>query len=184
MMSRATLAIVTAAISVVATSALWIGGIAVAYRVFVGNPPPFVISIEAPGETTLGEIVTLSARVSNPTEESLQLGSIDVYDSLLDGFAVVQIEPAPDESTHTLDFSTFYYSKTLAPGETFGFSLVLKAVQPGVWTGDVDFCTPSEKFVASSVTIRVRAEPEGPSNGSPPVRPGTNQASPADGPRR
>ncbi len=178
-MSRTTLAIVTAAISVVVTSALWIGGIAVAYRFFVGNPPPFVISIEAPGETTLGEIVTLSARVSNPTDESLQLGSIDVYDSLLDGFAVVQIEPGPEERTHTLDFSTFYFSKALGPGETLGFSLVLKAVQPGIWTGDVDFCTPSEKFVTSSVTIWVRSEPESPPNGSPSVRPETHQASSA-----
>jgi hypothetical protein len=159
MKSRGTLVIVTAAISVVATSALWIAGIAVTYQYFLGDPPPFAIAVEAPREATVGEIITLRAQVSNPTDEPLQLGSIDVYDSLLAGFTVIQVEPEPAERDDTFGFSTFYFSKTLAPGKALSFSFGLKATHPGVWTGDVDFCTPSEKFVTSSVTIRVKAEP-------------------------
>jgi hypothetical protein len=184
MKSRATLIIVTAVISVVVTSALWLSGIVLAYRFFTDDPPPFAMVIDAPQEATVGETITLNLKVSNPTDERLQLGSVDVYDSLLDGFTLIKLNPEPNERDHTLDFSTFYYSKPLNPGESFAVSLDLKATQPGVWTGDVDFCTPSEEFVTSSVTIRVRAEQNDPANGSQLIGSETNSKPPNAGSRR
>lgn len=175
MKSRTSLVVVTALISVIVTSALWLSGIVLAYRFFLNDPPPFSVTIDAPPETSVGETITLNLQVSNPTDEQLQLGSIDLYDSLLAGFTIVKIHPEPTEREHTFDFSTFYYSKSLNPGEAFSITLDLEATKPGIWTGDVDFCTPSEEFVSSSVTLRVRADQNDPTNGSQPTRSTTGQ---------
>ena len=184
MKSRIALVAVTAAVSVVVTSALWIVGIAVTHRLLRREPPPFAVTIDAPTEAAVGETITLKARVSNPTDERLQLGSIDVYDSLLDGFVVQRVEPEAAQRDHTLDFSTFYYSRTLAPGETLTVAFELKAARPGLWTGDVDICTPAENFVTSTVTIRVRAAPGSPAAENPQSSPGATEKSAAAGPHR
>lgn len=31
----------------------------------------------------------------------------------------------------------------------------LEALKPGVWTGDIDFCVPSQAFITSATTIRI-----------------------------
>jgi hypothetical protein len=157
MQSRTSLIVVTAVVSAVGTSLLWLAGLGLAYWYFVGSgAPPFAVSIEAPSEAVIGQPVNLKMKVINPTDQNLELGSIDVYDSLLKGFEIVGIDPAPVDRDSAFGFQTFYYSRTLSPGESWEMTLGLKPVKEGVWTGEVDFCTPGEKFVTSSVTIRVK----------------------------
>lgn len=160
MQSRTSLVVVTALISVVVTSLVWLAGIGIVYWFMFSDPPPFVVKVDAPQEVVIGETITVKIQVTNPTDSTLELGSIDLSDTLLNGFSDVQYDPKPDDKDHTLDFSSVYYSKSLNPQETFSITLTMKAAQVGVWTGDLDFCTPMENFISSSVTIRVK-EKEG-----------------------
>jgi len=156
MESRFPAVIITAFVTFLATTFFWIALFAVAYLVFVANPPPFSVQVEAPREVAAGDEVDLLLDIGNPTDRDLRLDSIDIYDSLLDGFDVRAVEPDPVRRDHTFNFSSFYFSKDLEPGQSLRVTMQLTAKEPGIWTGDLDFCTPAQKFVTSSLTIRVR----------------------------
>ncbi len=153
--SRAPLAAIVA-VSVVGTLVACAVLLVLAVRCLGSEPPPFQLTVEKPEEVGVGETFAVEVRVRNSGDRPLDLGSLDVDDSLLDGFRVVDVEPLPEKRDHTLDFSSFYVTRTLAPGESAAVTLRLEARREGVWTGDVDACTPDEDFVTSTVTIRTR----------------------------
>ena len=157
MKSRASLIATTVVITAIATSIIWIG-LFLVMATSLNNSPPFAVTIDAPHNVRLREEFTLNAVVANPTDGPLNLGSIDFYDSLLDGFAVVSVDPQPSDKDHLFGFLSLYFYETIEPGDSFNFSMRLRAKDPGVWTGDVDFCTPSEDFMTSQLTIRVADE--------------------------
>lgn len=158
--SKTGIVLITAAVTAFLTTLFWVGVGGLIYWYFVNSQPPFVVTVDSPKSAVKGEIVSLVVEVSNPTAESIDLGSIDVYDSFLDGFSVLKVEPSPDSSDNTFGFTTYYYEKTLGPGDSFQVSYQLKAKEAGVWTGDIDCCTPYQQFVTSTQTIVVTEREE------------------------
>ena len=146
--------VTTSVITFFATSALWIAGIALLIFYFMDSPN-FSVTVESPNEVNREEIFTISIDVTNPSDETITLGSIDIYDSLLEGFEIVKIEPNPEETDTIFDFHTTYFNQSLAPRGNFRVAYTLKAKAEGLWIGDIDCCTPSEKFVTTSKAIRV-----------------------------
>ena len=92
--------------------------------------------------------------ITNPTDQTLTLNTIDLADTLLDGFTVSSVSPSAS-SYNSFGSTSYQFSKTISAGESYEVTLVLEATKPGVWTGDVDFSNPSLSFVTSSTTIRV-----------------------------
>lgn len=154
-MNRTGLVILTALVTAVATSLVWAAGLFLIYRDYASDSPPFALKVEAPHEVALGEPLSIRVRVTNPSDKALKLDSIDVGEKLLEGFSVTGITPDPSGRDSLPGFASYAYSKTLAPGEAWEFRIDLTARREGVWSGDLDFCTPSQNFVTSSVTIRV-----------------------------
>jgi hypothetical protein len=161
--------VITAVISMVVTSALWVAGITVVgLAFFLASaddwpelefvPPPFVVAVDGPRYAAPGEIIDLELEVFNPTDTQLEVSSIDVFNTFLNGFTVVQVKPKPEWDGAFDEFTSFYFSKRLAPGRSFKVLLRLQAAKTGIWTGDIDFCDPYEAWVSSSVTIRVRED--------------------------
>ncbi|WOO41063.1 hypothetical protein [Rubellicoccus peritrichatus] len=153
----------TAIITAILTSAFWIAGITVGYvyytsNYFIGDTPDFAVSVDSPEQVRIGEEFDLVVKVSNPSEEDLKLGSIDIYDSLLDGFKVLEVIPKPNEEDSIFEFRSFYFSEELKPQDSVTITFKLKGAKAGVWTGDIDSCTPWEQFVTSVQTIVVSAE--------------------------
>ena len=147
----------TAIIPTVVVSALWLVGIAVFYYTISGNDPAFAVKMIVPPQANVGDSIYVEMEVTNPTDSLLELDSIDLEDSLLDGFKVSSVFPAPTATYSVMNGTSYTYSEALSAGETFKVSLVLEAVKPGIWTGDVDFCNPSQDYVTSSATVRVNA---------------------------
>ncbi|MES2922642.1 MAG: hypothetical protein V4819_13905 [Verrucomicrobiota bacterium] len=147
----------TAIISTVVVSALWIAGIAIFYYAMSGSDPAFAVRMIVPPQANVGDNIYIEMEVTNPTDSLLELDSIDLEDSLLGGFKVSSVFPAPTDTSRVMDSTTYSYSEALSAGETFKISFLLEAVKPGIWTGDVDFCNPSQDFVTSSATVRVNA---------------------------
>lgn len=144
-------------ISTVVVSALWIACIAVFYFSMSENDPAFAVKMTAPPQATVGDEILFQVEVTNPTDSALELDSIDFEDSLLEGFKVTSVYPAPTDSFSIIGATSYSFSKTLSAGETFELSFLLEAVKPGIWTGDVDFCDSSQSYVTSSATVRVNS---------------------------
>jgi len=149
--------LVTIVVTFFTTSALWIAGLFLLYSHFIQSAD-FAVSIAAPDEVARGEVFTLSVEVSNPSDQPIVLGSIDIYDSLLDGFEILAINPQPTDTDPGFGFHTAYFSKALRPGEIFKVTYDLKGIKPGLWIGDIDSCTPQEQFVTNSTAIMVRGD--------------------------
>ncbi len=155
--SRTPVIVFTAIISTAVVSALWAAGIALFYYSMSGSDPAFAVKMIVPPQANVGDEILVEMEVTNPADLPLTLDSIDLADSLLDGFKVSSVFPAPADTHEVINCTTFSYSETLAGGETFKVSFILEAVKPGIWTGDVDFCNPSQDYVTSSATVRVNA---------------------------
>jgi len=156
-MSKANTIIITGVVTFVLTSALWVAGIAGLYWYFVASPPSFSVQIETPSEVQLEEEFLMVVTVTNPSDEDAELGSIDIYDSLLDGFEILHVLPEPTDRADYFDFHTAYFNTRLAPGESETYSYTLRAKEEGLWVGDIDCCAPNEKFVTTSKAITVSA---------------------------
>ena len=171
-MSRTASVILTAVITAAVTSLLWlvVGGVAFMFwksssdigssgfdfdhTSFMGEP--FQVEFNAPSTAKVGETFTLSITATNMGDEKTTLNSIDIYDELLDGFEVVRISPGSTEKMDLMNFRSHYFSGlNLDAGESTTVSFELKAVKPGMWSGDVDCCTPSESFSSATVAIEV-----------------------------
>jgi len=165
MNSRVPLVILTAFVTFLLTSALWIAGGWFLYQRFgeesgdllVNDPPDFVVRLEHPEPIRVGDTFPLRIAVSNPSEVAIELGSIDVYDSLLEGFELLGTSPQPVDRMAILDFQSFGLDQRLEPGDRFEFELSLQATTVGTWTGDIDACTPEEDFVTEVAALVVLA---------------------------
>jgi hypothetical protein len=113
------------------------------------------VNVDSPNKAVLREEIQLVIDVSNPTGDDIELGSIDLYNGLLDGFDVTSITPTPLNRENIFNFTSLSYDKTLSPSDNFTVTLTLLPTQVGVWSGDIDCCTPSENFVTSTQTIVV-----------------------------
>jgi len=68
---------------------------------------------------------------SNSSDEPATLGSIDIYDSLLDGFELVLSRPAFVGVEDVLDFQTLWYQTELQPDAPQTFTLTFRASRSG-----------------------------------------------------
>lgn len=163
-MNRVALVILTAAVTAVVTSLLWVAGGMIAYGYLIAAEGSgsvlLAMEVDAPKEVVLGEEFELVVHVSNPTDGDVEFGSIDIYDGLLDGFEVLGVTPMPTDIDPILDFNSYYYTQTLGPGETVEVTFEMKAAVEGFWGGDIDCCTVDEDFVTETTSIRVTAAQE------------------------
>lgn len=56
----------------------------------------------------------------------------------------------------TFGFLSLYFDKEIDAGDSFQVEVELKAVEAGIWSGDIDACTPAENFVTVTQTIAVK----------------------------
>jgi hypothetical protein len=152
-MSRKT--VVTVAITFVATTILWIGVVIGLYWFYYGSEPPFRVAISHPTDVTLGSEFAVAVTVENSSDEPATLGSIDIYDSLLDGFELVSSRPAFVGIDDVLNFQTLWYQAELQPDAPQIFTLTFRATRSGRHGGQLDVCTPTEVCTTVYATIAV-----------------------------
>ena len=152
-MSRKT--VITVVITFVATTILWIGIIIGLYWFYFGNEPPFRVALSHPSDVTLGTEFAVAVTVENSSDETATLGSIDIYDSLLDGFELVSSRPAFVGIDDVLNFQTLWYQAELQPDAPLNVTLTFRATRPGRHGGQLDVCTPTEVCTTVYATIAV-----------------------------
>jgi len=160
-MNKTSLVVLTAFITFICTSILWVGVGVVGYRAWLGldewfGEEVFGIELEAPMAVKMDDVFSLKVKATNITEEFAELGSIDVYDSFLEGFEVLGVSPSSKSESGLFGYRSFYFDGLrMRPGESTTVTFELKAVKPGMWQGDVDCCTPSESFSSEAAAILV-----------------------------
>lgn len=145
----------TAVVTFVATSAVWLGVGIVLYKYWTATPPPFNVTLTHPDTVGVLDAFTLRIDIENSSSKSASLGSIDLYDELLDGFTVLSVDPKEDSKEHRWGFSTYYFKHSIPPHGSFTFTLELQAAKSGYWSGDIDVCKPFGSFVTADASIDV-----------------------------
>ncbi len=149
----------TAMISTVVVSAMWVIGIAVFYYTISGKDPAFAVKMVVPPQANVGDSIKVEMEVTNPSDSLLELDSIDIEETLSKGFELQRIEPAPEQTILDEGDPALIWTNSLAPGESFSALIGLKAVNAGIWTGDLSFWDEnSQGYVSSLVTLRVKPE--------------------------
>ena len=119
------------------------------------GPPPFQAQLDYPETVSLNQEFEIFLHVRNPGDEPLELASVDIYHSFLKGFSVITVFPSESERMSNIDFDTFWFEKQLKPKEKTSIMFKLEAVKTGYFWGDLDICTPTEKFTTIATTIEV-----------------------------
>lgn len=150
-MRTAAVALISAAV----TSLIWAAGIAIAYFYFFGAPPPFQVKVDAPPSASVDDSFEIAIHATNPSADEMVLDSIDIYSSLLEGFDLISVTPTPSSQKKIINFQSFSFSQSVASNDTLTVIVSLKAKKEGYFAGDIDVCTPAQKFTTVSTGISV-----------------------------
>ena len=123
--------------------------------------PVLTPSISAPSVVQLDSELKLVVTASNSHTESIVLDSIDIDDSFLEGFQVVEIAPVPKDTMHIFGMRSWEFGITVSPGESQEVEFTMKAVQEGHFSGDVDVCNPNQDFTTVIADVVVREDSDG-----------------------
>lgn len=152
---RNKLIVITAAITLVITSLVWLGlGVAGYFWVF-SKPPSFEIRVDHPAVVDLGEEFEVKVTVENTGADDVNLANIDVYEGLLDGFEIISMTPKPSSTEKIIGYHSYNVFKKLAPGKSHDLTFKLKAKEVGYWAGDIDACNTMQNMVTHYTEIEV-----------------------------
>ena len=108
------------------------------------------VVLDVPLEAAVGDGIELKISVANTGSTSMQLMSIDISLNYLNGIAIDHTTPAHTESSQYKSlgggetFQSFYFHRSIAPGETLIILFSGVAVSVGDYSGAVDVCIDSD----------------------------------------
>ena len=128
-------------------------------RGFLGQEPTLAVKLFVPEAINVGEEFNLVLRTENTHQEPLELHSIDIQVTLLEGFEVVSVSPAaletgdiePTYRTWTFERSV----RSVEPGDHLPVTFRLKALQQGQFSGDIDVCNANRDYETVVARIHV-----------------------------
>lgn len=148
-------AIITAILTALVTSIGWVAVGMVIYKAATTDPPPFDVLVEAPEIMEVGNVAVMKVIIGNQSDKPITLGSIDIMDTLFDGFEVISVDPKPSSQDSLFGIYSYYSRHKLDADDTVTFKFTIKATEVGEWYSSVDACTPFENYVSEWVEIDV-----------------------------
>jgi hypothetical protein len=109
------------------------------------SPQNIEVSVQAPLRVKDGESFEIRARVRNTADEVQTLVDLDFSDRYLNGIAIESASPRFSEGTSYPEEHTFSYTFNLPvqPGAEAEIVLQARAVSPGDYSAELDFCINS-----------------------------------------
>ncbi len=115
-------------------------------------------SLSVPADAALGSTFTIVVTAHNPHDRPVTLDSIDISDSFLAGFQVLEIRPAASSTMHVglVRRRSWEFRSEVLRGDTLRIEFRLRAVARGRFTGEVAICNPTqdEKTLLADVVVR------------------------------
>lgn len=152
---RNKLIVITALITMLITSVVWIGLGVTGYFLVFSKPPTFEILVDHPDVVELGAEFDVKVTVRNSGSDDVNLANIDVYEGLLDGFEISSITPKPRSTEKIIGYHSYSLFHTLTPGKSQDITFKLKAKEVGYWAGDIDACNTLQNLVTFHAGIEV-----------------------------
>jgi hypothetical protein len=114
------------------------------------SPENVTVQVEIPSQAQVGDPFEFDITVTNSGPESVQLFSTAISMNFLNGIIIDRTNPQFTE-TNQYDalgggetFINYYFSQSIAPGETLKVVFSGKAVSTGVFSGNMDVCINSD----------------------------------------
>ena len=126
-------------------------------------PPTLDVKLQAPGFVKLDEEFDLVLLIRNLEEQDpIELYSVDVDVTFLEGFEVLSIEPEP---TGTEALGEWYqkrwlFQTPLKAGDSLTVTFRLKAARVGHYVGDIDVCDPEINYTTAIPNIDIEPDEE------------------------
>ena len=143
-------------------------GVVVALILFVGNAIQDVegvgVFVDGPADVVVGQTFDLIVTVTNERPRKvLALSDIDIGEEYLAGFIITNINPRPKSSMHVaIDNSrSFTFSSSIPPKMSKSFTFTLRALNTGLYRGDVDICEGSRFITGMAQTSVTEKEKSG-----------------------
>ncbi len=146
---------ITAVVTMVITSVVWVGIGASAYWFMTTQPPNFQIQVDHPRTVQLGEVIEIKISVENVGTRDVSLANIDIYDELADGFEILDVTPKPLSSQKIIGYYSYDLYKNLTPGSTHDLTVKMRAKEVGLWSGDIDACNTMQNWVTHYTEIEI-----------------------------
>jgi hypothetical protein len=114
------------------------------------TPKDIEVTVDHPAQIERGEEIAIEIRITNTGPAAQQLVSIDFSMNYLDGIVIDRSEP---DHTHTTQFDalgggesflSYYFDRSIAPGETLLVAFTGTAIHEGDFAGDISICVNSE----------------------------------------
>ena len=118
------------------------------------DPKHIRAEVDTPLMVKKGQGFEIRCKVHNDSKEAQKLVSLDIADEYLAGVAIESMTPAYSESSHVpLDNTVSYVLNTLIPAKgTVEVLIKARAVKPGDFAGDIDFCINTDySFISRQV---------------------------------
>lgn len=106
--------------------------------------------LEIPATAQAGDPFEFSITVTNTTQEEIELFGVDFSMNFLRGIVIDQTEPAYTETDQFESlgggetFLSYYFHRSIAPGESLTVTFTGTAVTAGDFSGAVDVCINSD----------------------------------------
>ena len=114
------------------------------------------VSADGKSDIVVGQTFDLDVTVTNErTYKVLMLSDVDIAESYLSGFTVVEIDPKPKSSEHVPieNSRSFHFGLQVPPHSAQSFKFKLRAEQAGMFSGDVDACEGSRTITCLAQTV-------------------------------
>ena len=123
------------------------GGI---YKLTFQTPDDITVELNVPTDAQVGDTVKFSIKVNNLSAKSVELLSVDFSLNLLNGIIIKGTDPSySDTNTYDLlgggeTFTTYYFRRSIAPGESLTLLFNAEAMTEGDYSGNVVICIDSD----------------------------------------
>ena len=117
------------------------------FRSAAGEPATIDIQITAPSQVPVDEPFQILIRIIDiePGGEAQLLHSIDISDSYLEGFELVETEPAFTNSFGIpfVNFQSYVFEQTIPQSGVTAVGFTMVGKEEGVYQGEIDVCIES-----------------------------------------
>ena len=121
------------------------------------SPDNVSVSIDAPISADVGDDIEILITVTNTSSKPLELSSIDFSLNFLSGFTITSVDPPYSEISQYdalgggETFQTYYFYRSIAPGDTLILVFSGRAVLQGDFSGTIDVCIDSDFNCGSNI---------------------------------
>jgi len=132
-------------------------GSVIAFTFFMNEGAVLQPNLEYPTTIESGSTLELVVHLVNEEDEQIVLDSIDVDDSLLAGFKVIDTVPMYGEQSDLYEMETFDFGFSVEAGATTAVVFRLEALEPGRYSGELEIRNANQDFIAEVAVIDVIA---------------------------